>query len=39
MYIYMVSGTLNNSNLYSFKSYWIFEILVIFSNSQTSKTY
>ena len=23
----MVSGTLNNSNFYSFKSYWIFEIL------------
>ena len=33
----MVRGTLNNSNFYIFKSYWIFEILVIFSNFQTSK--
>ena len=33
----MVSGTLNNSNFFSFKSYWIFEILVKFLNFQTSK--
>ena len=25
----MVSGTLNNSNFYSFKSYWIFEMFLI----------
>ena len=31
IYIYMVSGTLNNSNFCNFKSYRIFEILVIFS--------
>ena len=35
--MYMVSGTLNNSNFCSFKSCWIFEILIIFSNFQTSK--
>ena len=35
IYIYMVSGTLNNSNFYSFKSYWIFGILGIFSNFET----
>ena len=29
IYKYMVSGTLNNSNFYSFKSYWIFGILGI----------
>ena len=28
----MVSGTLNNSNFYSFKSYWIFGILVYFQS-------
>ena len=39
IYIYMVSGTLNNSNFYSFKSYWIFGILGIFSKFQTSKPY
>ena len=35
----MVSGTLNNSNFYSFKSYWIFGILGIVSKFQTSKPY
>ena len=35
----MVSGTLNNSNFYIFKSYWIFGILGIFSKFQTSKPY
>ena len=35
----MVSGTLNNSNFYSFKSYWIFGILGIFIKFQTSKPY
>ena len=32
----MVSGTLNNSNFYSFKSYWIFGILVKVSKFQNS---
>ena len=35
----VVSGTLNNSNFHSFKSYWIFGILGIFSKFQTSKPY
>ena len=33
----MVSGTLNNSNFYSFKSYWIFEILVNFQTFKLPK--